>query len=206
MRFRSAGLLGWSAKVWVGAVLAAMAFGWVVATALGVLGGERRVSEPEPDTVVGVSEPIPIPGPTDPLLAAGRVVSHDEAEAAVPYPITLPSDKLASESSLTEVWVREDTGEVALRFSTGVRIYLAEWPKGKDPASSFETQLADSGAGSIQEAAGHPAWVLEKDAQKEGFPPQANLTIVVGGVETNIWGDVSTADLLRIAESIVKAT
>jgi hypothetical protein len=202
----------------VAAMIAVFAFGWITSTAVRSLGGEGGGDEPgDTGATVPVSEggggfggtgpagpASEIPGAADPLLLGGSVVPLDEAAALASYPISMPSDSLASSSSLTQVWIQRETGEVALRFSTGIRIYFAEWPAGKDPAESLEQQASDAGAGWIDAVAGHPVWVLPMNAGGDGFPPQANVTLVVGGAEVNIWGDAPTDGLLRVASSLAK--
>lgn len=129
------------------------------------------------------------------------MTTREAAETAVGFRLIMPADPLASEASLTEIWVHPGTREVALRFSTGVRAYLAGWPAGK-PASSLAELVDDARVGWVEPVDGTPVLVLPKDAQAEGYPPQSNVTLVMRGVEISIWGDLTADELLRVVSTL----
>lgn len=195
---------GWPTRLWGAALVLAVGFGWIISAAMSTSGQEGTTDEQAGLAPLGPT--IEIPGPAAPLLQGGEMVSQARAEAMVGYPVVIPSDSLASKATLTEIWAQGETDEVALRFSTGIRIYLARWPAGKDPAASLARQANEAGAGRVDTVGGQPVWVLPKDAQDQGFPPQANVTMVVSGVEVNIWGDAPTDQLIRIASTLVDET
>jgi hypothetical protein len=209
----------WPVWLWGAALVMAIGSGLGVSAAIGSSGQENPVTdEPggvsagaptqetsitdEPEAVAGGGLIPKIPGPSDPLLLDGRVVSQERASAIVGYPVVVPSDPLASESTLTEVWVQGE--DAALRFSTGVRIYLARWPTGKDVGGSYARQVSEAGVGRVDTVAGHPVLIFPKDAQHVGAPPQSNVSVVVNGVQAEIWGDTSPDELLRIAANLVE--
>lgn len=194
---------GWPIRLWASALVATIGLGVIMSAAVSTLGEENSTAG---HTALAPDGPaIALPGPATPLLQGGEVATRQRAAAIVGYAIPIPADQLASEATLTEIWAQSDTDEVALRFSTGIRIYLAKWPAGKNPGESLARQAEEAEAGWVETVGGHPVWVLPKNAQDEGFPPQANVTMVTAGVEVNIWGDVSTDQLLRIAATLVEA-
>jgi hypothetical protein len=140
---------------------------------------------------------------TKDLLLGGQQVSLAEAEKESDFALYRPNSPMAADKSLSEVWIG-GAGDraVAFRYETGVTIYLTPWPEGKDVAKSYESRVADTGAGSVQMISGNTAWVIPKDSQAEGMPPDTVINMVVNGVELSIHGDLPTDDMLSIASSV----
>lgn len=145
-----------------------------------------------------------IPGPTDPLLLGGTRVTLEQALRMVPFRIPRPQHELASDGTLTEVWVQPDTGEVGLRYSSGIRAYITTWPprQVQDPMSFYTQQATEAGAGWATTIVGNPALVIPKDAQAPGFPPVSVVDVTIGGVEISLHADVPIEQLVDIAGTI----
>jgi hypothetical protein len=136
----------------------------------------------------------------------GAQVTLEEAAASVGFPLIRPQSPLASDEVLSEVWVA--TGEqptVALAYESGVRACLTVWPPGNplSPADFYAQHVAATGAGWTQEINGTVAWVCPADAQAPGFPPEAVVNLVVGGIEISLHGPtIPVEELVTIAESV----
>lgn len=205
-------LLGWSVGAWLSAILLATALGSFLAVeAAGSDEGNRHTSQTTQPESQRASESYAnstpyVPGPEDSLIPVGgsQVATVDDAEKAVGYTVPIPSDVLASSSSVTDVWVGGN--EVAVRFASGVRMYVTPWPKGVDVKGSFQRQVDETGVGYVTQIEGEPVMVFPKDVQAPGYPPQTNVTVVLGGVSLEIWGDQTVDELLNVVRSTQAAT
>lgn len=104
--------------------------------------------------------------PTDPseeLLQPGRQVTLEEASATTGVGLIRPQHTIASDASLSEVWLGEsgDT-EVGLRYDSGLRAYITVWPAGGDPAAFYGKLASVTDAGRYQTINGFPAWVFRQ--------------------------------------------
>lgn len=158
------------------------------------------------DQSIGYMEALTrIPGPDEPLLIEGTVVTLEEAADLAGFPITRPQHSLASDSLLTEVWINEDTREVALRYSTGVLVYIAFWPgpDSEENASAFyQTQSVEDADLKAVEVNGYPGLLIPKSAHAENYPPTDVLQMVVGTSEVRIKAAIPLDQIMEIAESI----
>lgn len=142
--------------------------------------------------------------PTQPLLVPGERVSLSDALEQAPMLLMRPQHELASDSSLTEVWVANEGGfrEVGFRCASGLRAYLSVWPPASDPMAFYESLVKDTGAGSVVTISGNPAWVSAANSQADGFPAHSVVDMTVGGIEISLQGDFRAATLLEVAESV----
>lgn len=141
--------------------------------------------------------------PSQPLLLGGRLVGLEQAKDITGIPVLRPRHPLASDASLYQVWIStSETPEVALRYSTGVRVYLSVWPPGSVPATFYQTQVAESGVGEFQMISGNPAWVVAANAQAPSWPPNAVVDVSIGNIEVILQGNVSVEDLVAVAETV----
>jgi hypothetical protein len=140
---------------------------------------------------------------TKDLLTGGRRVSLETAEDASPFSLVRPHSSLASDESLTEVWIGgADDPTVGFRYQSGVEVILTPWPDGKDPEDSYRAQASDF-AGAVEMIAGNPAWVIPKDVQAPGYPPETMVSISVDNVEAVIsGGSWSREQVVEIAASV----
>ena len=136
------------------------------------------------------------------------------AGAAAPYALYRPQDALASDSSISRVYVTGGgaSTNVRLGYTSGVIVVLTPWPAGKDAASSYQRQWTESGQlGTLETINGHPAWVVPGSAgatpiQVAGgglsgvIDPSINtVEMTIANVDILIAGPQSVGDLLRVA-------
>jgi len=138
--------------------------------------------------------------PTQPLLTDGVLVTLPQAQAARSFPIYRPQNSVASDRSLAQVWIGES--EVALRYSSGLRVYIRTWPPGKDPAATYATQAQDLGVGDVVQVNGNPAWVAEADAIGPGNPRYTFVDMSIGNIQVLLAARMPLDDLTQIASSV----
>lgn len=140
---------------------------------------------------------------SQPLLRDGERVSLARAQLDLPIEVLRPQHSLASDSSLSQVWVgTKDVTEVGIRYQSGIRVYLTMWPVNKDPGSFYRELVAESGAGKVVLVGGNPAWVVEQHEQAPGYPPTSVIDITIGNIDVSIYGDYSTDQLLEVAKTV----
>jgi hypothetical protein len=144
---------------------------------------------------------VPFPGAEDVSLAA--------ATSAAPFPIHRPDHSLASDASLTNVWVQvpaadsdDPTLQVALWYSSGPEIHMARVSPGdKEPlVSDFPKDLPVS----YEKIGDTEARVIPPGVLAPEQP--GSVTLVRGGVLIALYGwlpDLSTEDLRSIAATVV---
>ena len=136
-----------------------------------------------------------------PLLDPGERVSLGEADGAYGLPSLRPDHQLASDESLSEAWIGGN--EIAYRYESGLRVYLASWPKESDPLDFYSSSREETGAGELVSIRGHVGWAVPKDGQQAGYPAEAFVVFVTDGVEVSLQGgDLTTSQLLGVAESV----
>jgi hypothetical protein len=144
---------------------------------------------------------VPFPGAEDVSLAA--------ATSAAPFPIHRPDHPLASDASLTNVWVQvpaadsdHPTMQVALWYSSGLEIHMARVSPGdKEPlVSDFPEDLPVS----YEKIGDTEARVIPPGVLAPGQP--GSVTLVRDGVLIVLFGwlpDLSAEDLRSIAATMV---
>jgi hypothetical protein len=194
-----------------GVIAAALVVGIVGGLLVAGTLGDRRVDEAD----IGTTDPI-----------GGRVLSLQEAIDAVSFEVYRPQDPVASDSSLSRVWVStraeasdsETQAAVRLEYASGLVVTLTEWLDGQDPAASYRAQWEESGGlGSLTMINGHPAWVLPGTAQPSRSivtlpgtsassgvaDPSVNVVeLSIGNVDILLRGSMSVDTLLRVASTI----
>lgn len=142
-----------------------------------------------------------------PLLRDGRQVDLSTASAATPFPIYRPQTAENADGTIKEVWVYGGAPpEVAIRYVSGLRVYLTTWPEGQDPASFYQSQVEESGVGSYQTINGYPAYVVAADAQAPGYPATSVVDVTVGDVEISLHADMATDELVETAMTATAAS
>jgi hypothetical protein len=144
------------------------------------------------------------PGPGGPMLIGGQRVSLDEAIRDSTFPIIRPQHEKASDASLLEVWRQPKTGEVGLKYASGVTAYLTIWPPNaaRDPATFYADMVKETGAGWTQSFGDHPGWVIPANSQSDGAPPESVVLLTIDQVEIALHGEVSADELVAIAASV----
>jgi hypothetical protein len=139
--------------------------------------------------------------PSHPLLSDGFQASGiASASEAVAFAVLRPHNSVADDNIIDQTWV--DSSEVAIRYSSGVRVYVKQWPQGSDPAGWYKTSQARTGAGTVETIGGNPCWYADKGAAGNGFPVDAFVDISIGNVDIAITGTASLNDLLSAAASV----
>lgn len=148
--------------------------------------------------------------PTDenvPLLRDGRQVDLSTASAVTPFQIYRPQTAVNADGTIREVWVYGGPPpEAAIRYISGLRVYLTTWPAGQDPASFYQSQVEESGVGSYQTINGYPAYVVGADAQAPGYPATSVVDVTVGNVEISLHADMTTDELVETAMTATVAS
>jgi hypothetical protein len=159
----------------------------------------NQMSQPQGYWPIGVN----LNDPSRPLLDGGIRVSVEEAAARSGIAVYRPQASLASDDSLSEVWLgTANVPEIGLRYESGLRAYLSVWPAGKKPADFYGRFVAESGVGWTTTINGHPALVIPANAQGDGFPPTTVVDISLGSVEVSLHADVSVEELVAIAATV----
>jgi hypothetical protein len=141
--------------------------------------------------------------PSQALLRGGEAMSLARAEEILPVRVLRPQHSLAADSTLTQLWIGSaGVTEVAMRYESGVRVYLTVWPPNKDPASFYRELASEGGVGEFSSVSGHPAWVVARDEQAPGWPPSSVVDMTIGRVEVSIHGRYPTSQLVAIAETV----
>jgi hypothetical protein len=179
-----------------------LAFAAGAASVLIASAGEGERSKPE--GLMELARATPAPG--DPLLAGGELVSLEEADAQMEIAIVRPNGAQASDGSITEVWIHREANEVAIRYASGLLLYLATW-RSADPEADARAYYVDKAGAdpdvTFQFVGGHPAMVIPAGTDAEGgVPPTNAVDVVVGSIEVRLKGDLPLVDLVQLAESL----
>lgn len=142
---------------------------------------------------LGPAGSAPIPGGVETSLSA--------ATSAVTFPVLRPDDPLASDASLTEVWVSESgVPQVALEYASGILV-LVKQVEFSDPVAKYEAIQKDFGSSYVTKIGNAPALVLTGN-----IPGRApSIDMVIGEVNVQIQGRTgpfTVEDILRVAASI----
>ncbi len=145
---------------------------------------------------VGNLEVLPGPAP----IPRGRETTIGVAADSVSFPLFRPQDPLASDRSLTHVWLSESPQLVALEYRSGILV-LVERAQFAHPADKYRAMQAEHPAAHVITIGRAPALVIPGN-----IPGQAGaVDMVIGVVHVQIQGRTSgltDADLVRIASSI----
>jgi hypothetical protein len=142
-----------------------------------------------------------------------RPVSLSSAQAAVPFELARPESAIASDSLLVAAYVDPDAQGVRLDYQSGVVVLITPWPKGKDPAASYERQWKESGElGKLMTIDGRPAWAVPGDAKPtevagsagSGVSDTSMNTVEFSnaGLDVVIAGPQPLSDLVQTASSV----
>jgi hypothetical protein len=175
----------------------------LIACTLGVAGGYLVWFVQHDDGSASLPDPT---AATDQPLLGGRQVTLEAAVTGFGLPLLRPDSELASDSSLTQVWLAtDDVRAVALIYESGIRVYLTPWPAGNplSPEQFYSQQASATAAGRTQTINGAVAWVAPANAQATGVPPEAFIDFVVNGIEVSLRGaSFSVDDLVKVAETV----
>lgn len=158
--------------------------------------------------------------PSDEPFPNAEEVSLAEAIQKAGFPVYRPSDFLASDESLTAVWLQSQAGEdalgsqVALYYASGVKAYLSISPESDVRAylDALRAQLSLPSEDLVS-INGHLALLIPQvspgaTAEPRGtsFPPNAeypgSVTIIFDGIQVALIGQFDSATLIRIAETV----
>jgi hypothetical protein len=140
--------------------------------------------------------PLGAPGPAEKTTVAG-------AQAAVGFPVPVPSDPAASQASLTQAWVSTHGRQVALVFDDG-RVDITMAPaQYQNPLRQFRTFIAENQVtAAIGQVNGQPALVITPGTDASRSNP-AYVEFDRDGIDINIWSNTYRTDtLLAIASSM----
>jgi hypothetical protein len=138
--------------------------------------------------------------PSVPLLSDGRLVDLPTAAAQATFPLPRPDTGVANDSMISQVWI--DPTQVAIRYASGLRVYIDNWPPGSYPAAFYSTVVEDMGAGRVVSIKGSSAWIVAKDEKAPGSPPDATVDVTVGRMHIGLQGPVSLDDVVAAASSL----
>lgn len=178
----------------------------VVAACAGLVprntGTPARAGDPDPRTgFLGISS-------GDTPLGFGQEMDLASAVKTVPFAVHSPSSTLASDSSITHVWVQDlptDDGtrdvEMAIQYRSGIVVTIQPAsPKTESNYGSVASQLDLPGV-SVGTLSGRLSLVIPSGVDGAGNP--GSVAFVVDGVEVVVYGSgFSTEDLKSVASSV----
>jgi hypothetical protein len=171
--------------------------------AVAVFVSRRSQAGQAPDTGPALAVPgwVLSPGP----ITAGTKTTLEDAIAEAPFQILRPNDPLASDHSLTAVWVRAGPAAlVTLQYRSGILIKVQEY-QGKDPATNYAAVQKDFENAYVTTIGREPALILRGNVP--GMAP--SMFITINGIQVEIQGGSGpfTADaIIRIAASMPQNT
>jgi hypothetical protein len=127
----------------------------------------------------------------------------DEAQRFVGFHVLRPDDSLASDQTITRVWINLDSPMVGIEYSSGLRVYLNR-SETDDPVTNYTEQQAEGIPGTLEQIRGTTAFVVAED-KSIGAP--GSVDMVIDGIEVALIGhfdtrDFSVDELVRIASSV----
>lgn len=164
-----------------------------LAVTVALLGRSPQVTAGRPIGVAGLD--------AGPPVAGGVQESLSNARSNSPVPIYLPETKLASDDSITGVWVSSSMTELWVEYSSGVamRLHPVVFSSGS-AASFYEQQIKDGTPGTIEKINGIDSFVVPPDSQGDTGSVEMDLSgtdvVVLGN------GTQSADQLVEIAGSI----
>jgi hypothetical protein len=185
---------------------------WVITCAVGLMiarevSGSRSASATRArpaGTVPGLGwngnlYPLGPPG-----TGAAEKMTVTGAEAAVGFPVSIPSNRAASRSNLAHVWVSTSGRHVALVFGNGLVDITMARAQYNDALRQFRTFIAENRvAAAIGRVNGRPALVIQPNTDAVNHSNPAYVEFERNGVDVHIWSHAyGTNVLLRIAKSM----
>ena len=141
-------------------------------------------------------------------LVDGQPVSLSEAGVDAGFSLYRPNDSLASDDSLTAAFIDHRGGDlptthVSLEYASGINVML-EPAFYSDSATRYKSLAAELGdTVTVQTVDGRPAIIVPENDPEEATGTNAgSVTFVVNGIQVQITGHYSSAELLRIASSV----
>jgi len=101
-----------------------------------------------PDGTATAGAPQPPAGfvlPSDEPFPGATATTLRNAEEGVSFQVLRPSDPLASDDSITGVWMNTQNQQVAIDYAPGVRLYLTVVDPPKDPGGDAKELAAEMG-------------------------------------------------------------
>lgn len=151
-----------------------------------------------------------ISGPDGSPLADGRETTLDAASKAAGFPVLRPSTELASDSSVSQVWVRDSWApEIFVRYEGSIDLMVEEPDYSGSPEDFYKAQQDQGVPGEIIDLSGVAVFAVKggsvstKDPSTSGPP---SITMVVDGLSVTLVGygpDVTLDDLESAAMSVV---
>ncbi len=175
-------------------VLMAVVVGGIVAVGSWM---QRAQSEGE-----GLPASIPIPTEGNPL-ALGSQSNISQARSLLPFPVHLPSDPVANETTLTGVWLDASQAQLGLVFNGEVTIMM--WPNHyPDVMAYFEDWIARNTAkAEIVQVGSAPGLVIHAGTDEDASNP-AWVEVVANGIDINLYSyKHSTDELLRLVGTMI---
>jgi len=167
-----------------------------------------------PDGTATAGAPQPPAGfvlPSDEPFPGATATTLRNAEEGVSFQVLRPSDPLASDDSITGVWMNTQNQQVAIDYAPGVRLYLTVVDPPKDPGGDAKELAAEMG-GAVENVQGVPALALPAKNPGNGcegsirVPAQNNpaaLAFYLGNLNVELVSlDMSDDALVRIAQTI----
>ncbi len=84
----------------------------------------------------------------------------EDAETALGAHIPRPNSKLASDATVSAVWINENSGQVAIDYSSGLELYATQDAAPADPAAAQEAIVSTGGPATGATVNGTPAVVM----------------------------------------------
>jgi hypothetical protein len=134
-------------------------------------------------------------------LGGGSRMSLAEAVAAFPLPVFRPNVPIASDATMSGLWVRvEGDAEVYIKYDSDIIVTLRPARTTQSTQSFAVAQINDGVPGEIEKVAGIDAFVVpgsdEGDLGSVRFALGREMVTVIGN------GSFDSATLLEVAESI----
>jgi hypothetical protein len=146
---------------------------------------------------------LTVPGYMNPeLVAGGSEVSLSDAQRSSSFPVEVPDTDTASESTVSDVWMRGDPAhEVLIDFMSGLReIIKPSSFLSTSPQGWYDRQVKEGISGQTSVVGGLTYFVVPGDAEGD----LGSVTFVDGGVFVSVinHGNLTSIDLQKAAESI----
>ena len=112
-------------------------------------------------------------GGIGPVLAGGTDVTLAQARNMTKLPMLLPQTSLASDSSIADVWVRNEGSDyVVVEYSSGVNVEIRPWPVADiSPDDHWEDLMNDGIPGRIVDVDGQDVFVVPSSESAKALPP-----------------------------------
>jgi hypothetical protein len=176
-----------------------------IAIALGVLVGTTLVLTVRGHSSTGMREGRSIAGildPNAPLGPNGAAVGLSKALVMSPVPVYRPQANLASDQTISNVWVRTvSTPEVFIRYDSGIEVAVrpADFTDGFE--NFFKSELAYGEPGTLTSVQGIPVFLCP--GGKEGAVLAADMLINRMLVEIVAPASMTEDDVVQLVNLII---